>query len=150
MPRMLKAVIVVAALLIAVPLAVYAVDYAGEYELTLTFDVVSPSYADAEVRGFNASWEEMQPLSFYDVLLKGRGGTTLCNFTVLVAVMQGTDVQTQTENALVFYPISDAGTAHFDFRFFELQPGETGITIYIEHVYTDAVVYENTWTVNIG
>ena len=142
---------VIVGALIAVPLLAYAMLYVGEYALTVNVTVVSPAYAEAEVIAFETTAEPMGAFSLFDVL-KGRGGSTLANFTVFVSVTQGGVTDTLSQSSLVFYtfPVEDADPVEMAFTFYEKEAGEADVRVYIEHVYTSSVVYDNTWTVNIA
>ena len=152
MKMKLTALAIAVGLFFAIPVAVYATDYEGEYDLTVKLSVASSEYADAQVVSFETESEPMEIMSLWTNLLKGRGGSTIGNFTVYVFVHQDTTgYDSETQSAVILYSASGLGDpVDFTFEFHEKAPGETTVRVYIMHVYTDTKVYDNTWEVNIS
>ena len=151
MKMKLTALAIAVGLFFAIPVAVYATDYQGEYDLTVKLTVVSNEYADAQVVSFETESDPMEVMSLWANLLKGKGGNTIGNFTVYVDVWQeATGYDSRSESAIILYSSTGPGDpVDFTFEFHEKVPGETTVRVHIMHIYTATVVYDYTWTVNI-
>ena len=138
----------------ALPYLVYATDYAGEYEVDVTFNVLSPEMYEVDVTEVNTESSPMNTMSFWDVLLKGSPGEGYyMNFTAFVTLNQSGVISTQSQaiivpSYIVYGP--DAEPARMTFKFFEMQPGETTVRIYVQHTYLETIAFDNTWTVMVG
>ena len=130
-----------------IPYYVYATDYAGEYKVTVEFDISSMVMYEADVTEVQTDSELMNTMSFWDVLLKGHPPMDeVANFTVFVSLNQTGGLVTQTAMIIVPY----LGTESMSFTFFEMKPGETDMRIYVQHTYLDTITFDKTWTVMVG
>ena len=158
MKKKWMAALVALGLFIAIPVAVYAADYAGEYDLTIKLEVVSADFADAQVTSFEATSEPMGVMTFWSDLLKGWNPDSieeLGNYTVFVEVTQGSDVDTQSQSDYILFKagtrlVEPSEPVPFTFEFHEKRAGEADVRVYIEYVYTATVVFDYTWRVMVS
>lgn len=138
----------------ALPYLVYAMDYAGEYEVDVTFKVLSPAVYEVDVTEVVAESSPMNTMSFWDVLLKGSPGEGYyMNFTAFVSLNQSGVISTQSQaiivpSYIVYGP--DAEPAQMTFKFYEMQPGETTMRIYVQHTYLKTIAFDQSWAVMVG
>ena len=131
----------------ALPYLVYATDYAGEYSVTVKFDVSSPVLYEATVTEVETTSELMNTMSFWSVLLRGHSEET-ANFTAYVSLNQSGVISTQSK-AAILYPF-DYNTESMSFTFFEMQPGEITMRIFVQHTYLKTITFDQTWEVLVG
>ena len=144
------AVVIGVAAAFIIPYFVYATDYAGEYSVTVKFDVTSPVSYEATVTEVEITSEPMTTMSFWDVLLKGHPPMDeAANYTAFVTLNQTGDVTTQT-STLIVIPFHEDEPTPASFTFYEMKPGETTVRIYIQHTYLDTITFDQTWTVMVG
>ena len=145
MKRMKLVIIGVIVAIIAVPLAVYAAFYAGDRVVTVSFDVELVEVGEVCVSNLDVESEAMGLFSWYDTL-RGHAPSRVDLYGIFVSLNQSGDVQTLGDG----YTLIVDEPQSFEFKFYEMRPGETTLRIYIEYGYADAVVYDYTWTVNVG
>ena len=143
--------LVVAAIILVPAAVVYAMDYSGEYEVRVSMTITSEVYAQAAASDVVVEADEMGLMSFwsltYDALKGHPPASVIANFTVFCELIQGSDTDTQRQSSIVCYP---SGAEDMTFTFYEKKAGETEVHVYIEHVYTNTVVFDYTWEVNIS
>lgn len=145
MNKPLLITIAIVGMVIAVPILVYATSYAGEYEVTVEFNVEATALGVVSVTEIGVESSAMGMFSLYE--MRGHAGTDRSgSYVVFVSITQGDDVETISELANLELDTPET----FSFTFYEKQPGESTIRIYIEYVYMFTVVYDYDFVELIG
>ena len=140
--RIVAVLLVVVA--IAIPLAVYAAYYTGDRKVTVSFDVELVAVGEVCVSGLEVDSEPMGLFSWYDTL-RGHSPSRVDLYSVYASLNQSGEVETMGEGCTLLVGEPE----EFRFVFYDMQPGESVLRIYVKYGYADAVIYDYEWTVHI-
>jgi len=150
MRRLWKALLVVAVLAVVGTYVIYALDYQGNYNTTVSMTVsADPStLANLYVTEFKVSSEPTSPVQFWDLF---RGGHTPPPWAYEMYVELNKSGASTTESpGSILFPPGDNGPQIISVEFKNVSPGSATIRVYIVNTQMQAIIYDHTYSVVIG
>ncbi len=135
------------ALLIGVPYSVYAMQYRGEYEVSVSMFVNYVRTGEVSVTELEVVSEPMDMMSFFDVLKSHNKAAIRANYSVFAELnCSGDDMRTETTYLIVTLDSS----VPVSLTFYEVPPGTAQLRVYVVWNLLDQTVYDYTKSVVIG
>lgn len=149
MKKMLIAILIVVVLVFSGTYVVYALDYKGNYNVTVRFLAQTEDATEFSVSGFSVSSEPTDMVDCWD-LLKGAGGPNPDNLppldTIYYVYVEAKRAGVIEGGVIAFFNVSADSSAEFGTVLKNLEPGEYDFRVYVKYDLTDQIVYDYTFT----
>jgi hypothetical protein len=144
MKKLLKWAVVGIVIILAFTYAMYALEYKGNYNLSVTVPVHSDS-GDVLGSTIATDSEGTSVLQFWDKFsLGGDAGTGF--YTVYCQLNISGTITTDSMN----FDIASGETLAFRFTFDNIAPGQGNVRVYIIDQTTQTKTYDDSWGVTVG
>jgi hypothetical protein len=144
--KLYAAIAVVLVIVIGVPYAVYAFDYAGNYNVQVAFTANVDLTSAFSVSAMTVSCEPTEAWDFWDIL-KGHGTDRPDNgYQVYLEITRSSLL---VGYGITAFRLDDSQSIEVTIRALDVPPGEAQVRLYIEDVMTSTIVYDRTVTEQI-
>jgi hypothetical protein len=144
MKKLLKWVVIGVVVVLAFTYAMYALEYKGNYNLSVTVPIHSDS-GDVTASTIAVDSDDTSVLQFWDKFsLGGDAGTGF--YTVYCQLNVSGDTTTHSTS----FDIAADQSLAVKFTFDNIEPGQGSVRVYIVEQATQTKTFDDSWGVNVG